>query len=110
MENMDGTKMSIYQCEHCGVIENTSTGFYHCRNMDIFSEYIPGTQRGMKLCCVCGPRAYKSGNPTKYGKWHNRFEQSYYPLDSIYTDKDGNARFKDTNKYHHEQPERRIQK
>lgn len=103
-----GDKMSLYQCQRCGCIENTACGHYHCRTTDLFTDFLPGTEKGMKLCSECGPRKYASGKPTEYGKWHNHFEKAYYPLGSLVTDNNGNIRFKDNGKYPHEQPERRL--
>ena len=87
--------MSLYQCEKCGAIENTALGFYHSRNMDIW----PKEFEGKKLCSECGPTSYKDGKPTEYGKWHGRFNKSIHPLDTLYTDKQGNVRRKADDKY-----------
>ena len=91
--------MSLYQCEKCGCVENTSTGFYHCRDTDWYKEYQENTRPGMKLCSVCGPLKYDDNKDTRYGKWHGRFTRKFYKLDSLYTDKHGNVRKKDNHKH-----------
>jgi len=90
--------MSIYQCENCGCVENTALGHYHCRNMkNMFlneEKYL-----NKKLCSSCGPKFYKDGKPTEYGKWHNRFDRHFYPKGKLYTDHNGNVRDIDTKEY-----------
>ena len=51
-----------------------------------------------KLCSECGPKTYKNGEPTEYGKWHGIFKKRIFPLNSLYTDKKGNVRRKSDNK------------
>jgi hypothetical protein len=82
--------VSIYQCEKCGCAENTACGHYHCRD---WQEW-PEEYRGKKLCSACGPPQYSDGTPTRLGKWHGRFERTYYPLGSMETDGNGNLREK----------------
>jgi len=89
--------MSLYQCEKCGCVENTACGHYHCRDMkDMWAEEFIGKA----LCSACGPTHYKDGERNKEcGKWHGEFEQKFYPLNSLYTDDDGNVRRKSDDKY-----------
>jgi hypothetical protein len=65
--------MSLFVCDACGVIENTSLGRYWTKD----SEYLWAEDNRCKaLCSECAPLTYKSGNATKYiGKWHARFEK-----------------------------------
>lgn len=87
--------MSLYQCSKCGAVENTACGHYHSRDMD----WWPEEYRGKKLCSECGPPTFSDGKPTEFGKWHGRFEKRCYPLDSLYTDSEGNVRRKSDDKY-----------
>ena len=78
--------MSIFQCEECGCAENTSLGWFHCRNLIKDPKY-----HGKKLCSACGPTQYDDGTPIeKTGKWHGRFERRFYEKDSMETNNDGN--------------------
>jgi predicted nucleic-acid-binding Zn-ribbon protein len=89
--------MSLYQCDKCGCVENTSLGFFHCRNMD---DLYPEEVIGKKLCSECGPTHYKSGQiEADYGKWHGKFPKRIFPLNSLYTDKEGNIRHKHNDEY-----------
>lgn len=92
--------MSLYQCEKCGCIENTALGWYHCRHTDWCK--VSAEDKGKALCSECGPKEHSDGTPTEYGKWHGRFEKKVYPLDTLYTDKEGNVRRKLDDKYPHE--------
>lgn len=84
--------MSLYQCQKCGAVENTALGHYHSRG----TSWLPEKRA---LCSECGPTEFSDGTPTEYGKWHGRFEKKCYPLDSLYTDSEGNVRRKSDNKY-----------
>lgn len=89
--------MSTYQCERCGAIENSALGHYHSIG---WYELWPEEYIDIKLCSECGPPIYKSGKPNpKFGKWHGQFEKVVFPLGTMYTDDEGNARRKDNNKY-----------
>lgn len=91
--------MSIFQCEKCGCLENTTRGLYHTRNMDLYSNYQEGTEKGMKLCACCAPLNYSDGVKTEFGQWHGRFSRVFYKVNSLYTDGEGNVRNKDTDEY-----------
>lgn len=54
---------------------------------------------GKKLCSECGPQTFKSGERTEYGKWHGRFKKRIFPLNTLYTDSDGNVRLKENDEY-----------
>lgn len=85
--------MSLFQCDVCGCCENTS--FVGVGKFKLFLEdydwsYAPD-RRGKQLCCVCGPRYYKDGNPLDYcGKWHNEFPRIFLPLGMFVTNAVGN--------------------
>ena len=65
--------MGLYNCEKCGVMENTALSMYWSRNSDI----IPIDYRGKRLCSECSPKLFSDGTVTGYGKWHGRFEKCY---------------------------------
>jgi len=99
--------MSLYQCDKCGCVENSALGHYHSVNVrDLWpDEYV-----GKKLCSECGPPTYRSGEVCKkFGKWHDAFEKKIYPLNSLYTDDQGNIRRKSDGKYHWEAEDERQQ-
>lgn len=83
--------MSLYQCDNCGVIENTALGFYHSRGV---KDWWPEQYVDKKLCSECGPPTFKSGEPTEYGRWHGRFKKKFYPIGTMETDDEGNIRKK----------------
>lgn len=58
--------------------------------MDIW----PQDARGKKLCSACGPAQYSDGTPTKFGKWHGRWERKFLPKGEYETGPDGNLRKK----------------
>lgn len=86
--------MSLYQCEKCGVIENTAVGFYHCRDLFDWSEEF----KGKKLCSECGPPRFPGGEETGWGKWHGMWEKKFYPIGTMETDEQGNVRQKNDHK------------
>ncbi len=82
--------MSIYQCDECGCAENTALGWYHCRTM---TDMVDPKYFGKKLCSVCGPTHFLDGTPIdKMGKWHGKFERTFYPKGTKETGPDGNLR------------------
>lgn len=89
--------VSLYQCDKCSCVENTALGHYHCRGMP---EMWPAEYVNKKLCSACGPPKYRNGEPNEdCGQWHGRFKRECFPLDSLYTDRDGNVRFKADDTY-----------
>lgn len=90
--------MSLFQCENCGCCENTalsSQGFVN--GMERFYDWSYAPERkGLRLCSACGPTKFTRGNPTEYGKWHNRFPRTYLPIGMFVTNQVGNLAHKDT--------------
>lgn len=68
--------MGTFNCENCGVRENTALGLFWSKDLDIWPETI----RGKKLCSECAPAKFIDGSRTKFGKWHGQFEKNYEPL------------------------------
>lgn len=86
--------MSLYQCEHCGCCENTALGMQPKTPVEWFrwDDRFEGIaeRKGKHLCSACGPRHYKDGTPTEYGKWHGEFERVFLPLGAFRTNREGN--------------------
>ena len=103
--------MSLFQCECCGCCENTA---YSLQGFKMFADgfdwsYAP-EREGKLLCSACGPSHYKSGKPSGYGKWHNRFPRTYLPLGMFRKARNGNLEHietgdQDYHKYRIEAPE-----
>lgn len=66
--------MSLFQCDKCGVIENTSLTWYHGRGQGMLA-----------LCSACHPEICK---------WHERFPRRLFPIGTMETDREGNIREK----------------
>lgn len=84
--------MSLFQCEICGVVENTALacqGFPDAIN-DCFDWSGIEDRKGKKLCSEHGPAKYSDGNPTEYGKWHGRFKKTFLPIGMFKTNREGN--------------------
>jgi hypothetical protein len=89
--------MSLFQCEQCGAVENSALGHYHSVGSGRYKDKV---KDAMKLCSECMPVEFNDGSINKKGgKWHGRFPKRIYPLGSLYTDKEGNVRDKNTHKY-----------
>lgn len=84
--------MSLFQCEHCGSVENTALsnqgiGEYTAKWYDW--EGIRD-RKGKKLCSVCGPTKHSDGSVTGLGKWHGKFKRVILPLGKFKTNREGN--------------------
>jgi len=80
--------MSLFQCDKCGVIENTAltSGYVGWSSFDGWPAELrlkQGLDVGGKYCSQCFD-----------GKWHVRFEREVYPLGTMETDNKGNVRRK----------------
>lgn len=84
--------MSLFQCEVCGCCENTALSSQGCVGYmeRLFDWTGIEDKRGKKLCSACAPTKFVDGTPTKYGKWHGRFERTFFPLSMFKTAKNGN--------------------
>lgn len=76
--------MSLFQCDKCGVIENTAlTSGYHGWSEKFGRaanrRIAHGLKPGGKYCSECMD-----------GKWHGEFEQKFYRVGTKHTDRDGN--------------------
>jgi len=81
--------MSIFQCENCGCAENTSCGWYHCRNS---KRLTPKEYLGKALCSACAPTEYASGQNNKEfnNKWHGLFIRTFLPHGEFKVNGQGN--------------------
>lgn len=62
--------MPLFECEICGVVENTALGTYWGRRLGLYAPPFDGKA----LCSQCTPEVYSDGKPTrKGGKWHGKF-------------------------------------
>ena len=52
---------------------------------------------GTPLCSACAPTKFNDGTPSKYGKWHDKWDQIFLPLGEFETNDEGNLRHKKTN-------------
>ena len=84
--------MSLMQCVKCGCVENTNgTSSALWVMPSIFDWNGLEEFKGKRLCCVCMPLHYSSGEIIeKAGKWHNRFKRVFLPKGDWHTNSDGN--------------------
>lgn len=100
--------MSLFQCDKCGVIENTALAegghlmfMWRDEPEDIQAEWRNrlGLKAGEpfgKYCCVCNPiwytakGAFGRGENPNPRKWHGRFPQEFHPVGTMKTDRNGN--------------------
>lgn len=63
--------MSIFVCDVCGCVENTSLGHFWGRERVTFLDE---SKNGKALCSECTPSVYADGRVNKNGgKWHGKF-------------------------------------
>jgi len=87
--------VAVFQCDQCGVAENSALGVYNSRHRN--SRFFSDVKDGEALCCMCAPFTYKDGSPTKYtGQWHNRFKRHYLPKGTCFTNENGNLEHTET--------------
>ncbi len=86
-----GGHMSLFQCEHCGSVENTACSGQGIKMMaDYFDFAGIEDRKGKLLCSVCAPTKYADGGKTKFGVWHNRFPRKILPMGMFKTNSVGN--------------------
>ena len=94
-----GDKMSLFQCDNCGCLENTALTFCGSKQMQFFVEKENiakyKQQLGLKddelfgnYCSACCPL----GN----GEWHGELDRIYLPKKMFETASNGNLRHKET--------------
>lgn len=91
--------MSLFQCERCGCVENTALAAQGFK-MRIMQECFDWTgiedRQNKLLCSACGPSRYRDGQPSRFGKWHEKFDRVFLPKDKFFTNSVGNLEHKET--------------
>lgn len=64
--------MSLFPCRICLCIENTALGEYWSASDPTMW---PDGELLVPRCSECGPKKYRDGTPTEFGKWHGQFEK-----------------------------------
>lgn len=89
--------MSIFQCEHCGCVENTAVSCQGFKNVNDWFDWTGIEDRkGKMLCSACGPEnhldedAAEPASPSGFGYWHGHFERIYLPKGQFKTNRVGN--------------------
>ena len=89
--------MSLFQCEVCGCCENTALSAQGFKIMKHLFDWSYAPEReGKRICSACGPTHYRSGKPTKFGKWHCEFPRLLYPMGEFFTNSVGNLEHRET--------------
>lgn len=82
--------MSLYQCQHCGCMENTAPGMQPRTPTEWFDWTGIEDRKGKHLCSVCAPTRHSDGTPTDRGEWHGLFDRVFLPLGEFRTNRQGN--------------------
>ena len=87
--------MSIFQCQVCGCAENTSCGWYHCRDMMDMNK---PEDIGIAKCSACAPQKYVSGEDNKEfnGQWHGMWTRYFLPHGEFFINEVGNLEHGET--------------
>ncbi len=78
--------MPLFQCDVCGVIENTALGCNAKWKEKLMDWSYAPDRKGMALCSLHAPPYYIDGTKTKYGVWHSQFARHELPLGEYETD------------------------
>ena len=83
--------MSLFQCEVCGCVENTTCAFQGIKPMaDEFDFTGIEDRKDKLLCSACAPTKFEDGTSTELGGWHGEFQRRFLPLGMFKTNKVGN--------------------
>lgn len=90
--------MSLFQCQVCGCCENTALSSQGCKGWfeKLFDWSYAPERKGLLLCSVCAPTHFRDGEKTKFGVWHNEFEQTFLPMREFHTNSRGNLEHTET--------------
>lgn len=71
--------MSLFNCENCGVVENTalSPSYWSRKRVEIYDWTGIEERKGMALCSECAPTRFSDGKPCGTGKWHGKFKKTF---------------------------------
>lgn len=88
--------MSLFQCQHCGCVENTALSHQGIGNAEWRVDWYDWTgiedRKGKLLCSACSPKLYADGTSTTLGKWHGEFDRCFLHTFDWVTDKQGNLK------------------
>jgi hypothetical protein len=85
--------VSLFQCDKCGVIENTACTFGYIGGYS--DEGWQADERLKRGLAVRGKYCSKCFD----GEWHGRFPQRFYEVGKLHTDNHGNIGPRDYEKY-----------
>lgn len=72
--------METFICTKCNCVEIVALGYFWGTNRP--DDYIWDKSniafKGMPLCSQHGPKKYKNGKPTIWGKWHKKINQHHF--------------------------------
>jgi len=90
--------MSLFQCENCGVVENTACALQGIKPLDDGDFDFTGMEdrKGKLLCSECAPRKFMDGSSTQLGEWHGRFDKTFLPMGKFKTNSVGNLKHVET--------------
>ena len=69
--------MGLFICAKCECVENTALGHYWSKDRPDDYKWNKSNIKfkGKSLCSEHGPKEFKDGNKTGFGKWHKKFTQ-----------------------------------
>ena len=84
--------MSLFQCEHCGCVENTACALQGVKPLDDGDFDFAGIEdrKNKLLCSACAPDRFMDGSVTTLGRWHGEFKRTYLPMGMFKTNRVGN--------------------
>jgi hypothetical protein len=83
--------MSLFQCEHCGCVDNTALCCNGIQGVEDWFDWTGIEGRiGLRLCSACAPPRDCNGKGTGYGVWHNEFDRVFLPKGEFHTNPTGN--------------------
>jgi hypothetical protein len=83
--------MSLYQCEHCGCVENTALAMQPKTPTEWFDWTGIEDRKDLHLCSACMPTRYSDGTlASKGGSWHGQFDRVFLPKGMFKTNRRGN--------------------
>jgi hypothetical protein len=83
--------MSLFQCDNCGVVENTACSLQGTQPMfDDFDWTGIENRKGKLLCSQCAPDKFLDGTDTELGVWHDEFPRTLLAMGMFKTNNRGN--------------------
>lgn len=99
--------MSLFQCEHCGCVENTALSAQGFKMMAHLFDWTGIEDRnGKRVCSACGPTHFRSGKRAEeFGQWHGVFKRTFLPMGMFKTNCVGNLEHIETGSENYRQYE-----